>query len=759
MRENRGLVYLALFLAVTALLYARSLNYGPVNWDDQLLRIEYWGENTDPGELLKVFKPKLSGTYQPVRELAMALLAGQGEKSSWWPYHLVSLVFYLATVLFFYLTVSLLLSRLNKFSDQEARLWGVVAATGFFALHPGHVEVAAWILGQKDALVGFFYLGAFFFYARRPAPSRGDLIFSLIFYYLALGSKPSAASLPFVLFFYDRIFRPGLFKPPYLGRLAAVYSLFMLPALPFFYYFLFHTTILTGKLGFDNPLLQLGKVCGAVSFSSLKLLLPLNLCLRYPAFRFESLSDPTLYLYPAFALFILYWAVSAYRKRKPYAFFILWALLALLPNSNLVPIRIERADRYYYLSSIGFCGLAGYWAAYIRSLSPRPFLPFIKAFIVLALACLAGLTYRQIAYWRDSPTAWGRVVSIYPDLTLGRVSLGKSYLKLGEYDQALEEYRPLLEQPVPNTEALKGAVRISLERGQKEKALDFSLVGHRLLPKDEFFLQALTILYLEEKNKERAENLILEWLEILPDSRRGWLMLVKLRSVQGRPAEAARALEQLIRIDPNDVEAYNGLAMLCAETGERQRAEGYLRQALDREPDSRLTWMNLAYLYSNTGRREEAVGIYSRYSLEALDLRGLEFMGALFFERGENERSLQFFLEMANRQPTLAKAFNNAGVVCERMGQYREADSMYLHALALDSSYVDAFYNRGNLLFALGDRKSALHHYQLADSLAGGADRDIVKSLANTFSVLGDTAQARMSAERLRRLDSSKKKD
>ncbi|RLB14072.1 MAG: hypothetical protein DRG82_14485, partial [Deltaproteobacteria bacterium] len=158
--------YLVLILLATALLYSRCLDYGPVNWDDALLRTQVYGEGFKPAGLVNLLKPSFSATYQPVRELVSTLLAGRAERSSWLAFHLVSLAFYLGTVIFFYLTVSLLLERVHKLRGLSTWWLGAVAATGIFALHPGHVEVAAWVLGQKDALVGFFYLGALYFYIR-----------------------------------------------------------------------------------------------------------------------------------------------------------------------------------------------------------------------------------------------------------------------------------------------------------------------------------------------------------------------------------------------------------------------------------------------------------------------------------------------------------------------------------------------------------------------------------------------------------------
>ncbi len=559
------------------------------------------------------------------------------------------------------------------------------------------------------------------------------------------------------LIFYDSIFRnPGREWKLFLRRLP-VYLVYMFPALAAVFYFIFTTASLGLGSILDNVILQLGKISGAFYFSAVKLILPVNLCLRYPGFQFEGLTDPRLYLYPAAALMVVYCSAYSYFKRKPYAFFIIWAILALLPNANLVPIRIERADRYFYLSSMGFCGLAGYAYAWLAGSLQNRRLPLLRGLLLLMIVSLGVLTFRQIGYWRSGPSAWNRAFELYPGLTLARVGLGHSYLRQGDLDNALRTYKPLLERPVPNLEALKGAVDISIRRGQREKAKKLLQIGHSLAPGDEVFRENLSRIFMEEGQYEKSEQLILDWLKRSPGSPRAWISLSRLHQKQGREKEAMRSLKEVLKINPNNPEACNLLAMVYLGSGNAVEAEKLLEKALAMGRYSKITRLNLAYLYSRSGRSQKAVEIYSRYPDSELDLRGLEFMGSYYFEQDKLETALRYFLLIADIDSTLPRMYNNAGVVYEKMGSYPSADSMYLKAIALDSSYVDAFFNRGNLLFALGDLRSALRHYQRADSLAQGADWAIIESLIRIYSALGDTAEARRYGARLRSLSASEK--
>jgi len=751
--RNSGWLYLGLILILTGLVYVRSLGYGPVNWDNQLTGSLYYQESLEFDTFRSILTPDFSGSYQPVRNSVTALLAPFGARGEWYPYHLVSLGFYLATIVVLFLCLLNLFAGLGEVWPLEQRLFAVVTATAVFALHPGHVETVAWVSGQKDVLVGFFYLLSFYFYSRRERPTLVDLVLAILAYFLALGSKPSAVSLPLVLVAYDWLFRRHEGEKLLTGRRLAVYAVLFLPAVAAGVYFSF-TTTRTGEIFPSSGawLIRVGKVAGALVFSLFKLLLPVNLCLRYPEFSFSGAGDVTIYLYLAGAAALAAWAGRSLAGKRPYALFLFWFVAALLPNANLVPIVIERADRYYYLSSIGFSALAGYAAARLHAISAGKRNKVTG--LVLAATLLLGLiAWRQTACWSNGVTAWKKVSALYPGMTLGRVGLGHSYLMAGDYDNALRTYKPLLEQARPNTEAILGAVSVLLRKDDHRKAIDLLKLGRALNPKNRDFLAQLARMYVEDRDTVEAEKVIGAWLEYYPESPVAQGMLAQLRLVQGRSREAIEYFQRAIEREPETPEYYIALARVLADSGRVEEAESLLLKALGIGIRTRTTRLDLAALYAGHGREEEALAIYSRYPLDELDQRGLEFMGARYFAGNQPELAIRCFRAMAERDSTLARAFNNQAVVYERLGSHRPADSLYLRALALEPEYLDAHFNRGNLLRGVGNLSGALFHYRVADSLAGGKDPAVLRSLAEVQAALGDSAESGRAAARLRRMN------
>src|ERR1035438_4091140 len=108
---------------------------------------------------------------------------------------------HVSNLLFHVLATLLLFWFLNRATGSRWRS-GFVAL--LFALHPLHVESAAWIAERKDVLCAclwFLTLSAYVRYAER-GDSR-SYRFTLLFFCLALMAKPMAVTLPFVLLLLD----------------------------------------------------------------------------------------------------------------------------------------------------------------------------------------------------------------------------------------------------------------------------------------------------------------------------------------------------------------------------------------------------------------------------------------------------------------------------------------------------------------------------------------------------------------------------
>jgi protein O-mannosyl-transferase len=388
-------VFLALFAGALAL-YARTAGFGFVNYDDGAYVFDNphvtGGLSLD--NALWAFRSGHAANWHPVTWLSHMLdCTCFGVHPG--PQHLVSACFHAANG-------SLLFLALFRLTGALGRSAFVAA---LFAFHPVHVESAAWIAERKDVLSAFFSfltLLAYASYAGRPAWRRYLLL--ALFFALALLSKPMAVTLPGVLFLLD-------YWP--LQRLASLSQAprLLLEKLPLLALSVASAvvTVAVQKSGGAVASLETFSFSARVANALLSYVRYLRMLFWPGNLMVEYDYDDAGFTFPAVAAaaLLLLLTVAALRcgrrwKYLPVGWF--WYLGTLAPVIGLLQVGSQAAaDRYTYVPSIGVFLLVA-WSgadALSRCRWPRAALPCLCA---AALAACATLTWKQLAFWKNSQT-------------------------------------------------------------------------------------------------------------------------------------------------------------------------------------------------------------------------------------------------------------------------------------------------------------------------------------------------------------------
>lgn len=100
------------------------------------------------------------------------------------------------------------------------------------------------------------------------------------------------------------------------------------------------------------------------------------------------------------------------------------------------------------------------------------------------------------------------------------------------------------------------------------------------------------------------------WLALEPDSPVPMTALAVRLILAGKPAEAAKLLEQALKIEPANLSALNALAIHHASAGRFDEALALLARARAANPDHPLTWINAGVTHEALGDRREAEAAY-----------------------------------------------------------------------------------------------------------------------------------------------------
>jgi len=417
-RKHVG-VAIALVLTIF-FFYHEALNNELLNWDTKAYIIDNPQIQSLTWEHLKwMFTAFYVANWHPLTWLSHAIdyaLYGLNP----WGHHLTSLIFHsLNTLLVFTLALVIL-----KFPPNQTLVAAGLAAL-LFGIHPQHVESVVWVAERKDVLCLFFTLLTLLTYCtiRRH---------TLLFFTLALLTKPMAVTIPFLLLLLDvyPLQRTSLTTP----NQAEPYRKLLLEKIPFLLLAvissvitLFAQAAAIASANEVNFSLRLLNAANSLIFYLSKFIFPVLLSPFYP---FPS----QLSWYPVLAgLLITFVSGYLWTKNQPY-WLISWLfyIISLLPVIGLIQVGSQAAaDRYAYLPTLPFYLLIGVYASH----------RLVRVSLLMVISVLLGyMTYQQIFIWRNDVTLWQQVVLYYPDSPETHHRLGNAYQRVGDYEKAIAHY-------------------------------------------------------------------------------------------------------------------------------------------------------------------------------------------------------------------------------------------------------------------------------------------------------------------------------
>ncbi|MFA6170431.1 MAG: tetratricopeptide repeat protein [Candidatus Margulisiibacteriota bacterium] len=492
--------------------YLPSLGNQFVDWDDDVMLYNNPTITSFSAENIKQwFTAPHYGMYHPLVQLTYAV--------EYRFFGLQPFVYHLDNLLLHAANAGLILIFLWLLTDSLPLAFGVALLWG---VHPVHVESVAWATERKDLLFAFFYFISLIFYLRYLRGRGRELLFSFGFFLLALLAKPMALSLPLVLLLCDQ----------YRGRKWSRQLLW--EKVPFFLLALVFGLIsvwakqATGGLVVPEPPMSIVNVFVAsyrVLFYYLpRMIVPLGPTGLYPlgSYVVEGLTP----LPPAFivAPFILVPLLGLFfwwgRKSRELVFGGLFFLITLAPVIMLM-IPGVFADRYAYLSSLGFYFIAGYFGLliYNRAPGPRRVLTIGAVLVVLAGG---ALTWQKCGIWHDSISLYDEVCRWYPRVPAAFQHRGQVLADRRESARALADFNYALELNPKFTAAYNSRGNLYFSQGNNKSAYADFLKAVLFGPQDSSAHNNLGYMLTQMGKYDRAFRHLNEAIRLNPDSAEGF---------------------------------------------------------------------------------------------------------------------------------------------------------------------------------------------------------------------------------------------
>jgi len=557
-----------------------------------------------------------------------------------WGHHLTNLIFHTAASVVLFLAMCVL----------TGAFWPSAAVAALFAVHPLHVESAAWVAERKDVLSAFFWMlamGAYGLYTRKGGLVRYAAV--TVAFILGVMSKPMMVTLPFALFLLDwwPLNRVGYEAPANVVvqktvRLALEkIPLFLIAVVSAASTYIMQSQGNNLSFGEQVPLAtRCANAIVVYVLYLLKMLWPSSLAVFYP----HPLGRPAWQVLGAAIVLIAITVFCLYRaRRNPYLIVgWFWYLGTLVPVIELVQAgKFSHADRYTYIPSVGVSMMVAWGAADLAAAWKIP-KAALAAASCAALAALTVCAAIQTHYWRSDEALFGHAVAVGHESSIAYTNLGKVAADQGRQDEAREYLKKALDLDPSYSNAVNDLGTLAVEQKRYDEA-------------EAYLKRALE---LDSKNVEALYN-------------RGLVA-----KEQKRYDDARSYFTRAVELEPTYFKAYNNLGVIALEQNRLDEAAAYLKKALELKPDHANSMTNLGKIEMDQKRYDEAVAILKKaIAVDPKCVPAMHNIGLCLMNQGQYEEAQQYFRKALETDPKYSRSMKALGAALAKLGRQEEADT------------------------------------------------------------------------------------
>ncbi len=490
--------------------------------------------------------------------------------------------------------------RQSHLSETAISRDALAASAGafVFALHPVQVEAVAWVAGLKDVAAGMLALGAIAVYLghresqipdRRFQISNLRFAWATLLFVLAMLAKPIGMMVPLMVVVIEWMRRCGpktttpspctqgegrgegssianemhplpIPLPEYREREKAWWPLGIWFAIAIACAVVAKLSQPAPFAGIVVPIWQRPLVAGdALAFYLFKIVWPIRLGVDYGRTPVQTLAShwPYLTSLVPVAIVVLLWIKR--RTWRPAIAGAMIFVLGLLPILGLVPFDFQIystvADHYLYLPMLGIAMIVAF--AVLRWNVAGNAHPTIAVVILLAL--LGVLTFRQAMTWKDSLTLFNHALEVNPRSWMAQVNLASALNRSQRPEEA--EAHALAALTIRSDVAivydnLAASLRL---QGRKADAIDAYRHATALDPKDSLAWTGLGHLLSDQNDLPAAIDAYQHAVDASPYDPDTRINLASALAEQGQLKRAIELYQSALKLKPNSPEALAGL--------------------------------------------------------------------------------------------------------------------------------------------------------------------------------------------------------
>ena len=525
-------------------------------------------------------------------------------------YHLVNILIHITAGILIYLFTKTTLNTPVLRSMYATDRWIPLFTALLWLVHPIQTQSVSYIVQRMNSMAAMFYILSLLLYAKARLAGgkkkRWVLFAGCAFTaMLALGSKETAATLPFFIFLYEWYFFQDLSRAWLKRHFLGFATILILLALLAFMYLGAHPleSILYGYQGRDFTWTQRMLTEFRVVIFYISLLIfphPSRLNLDHDFPLSHSLFEPTTTLLSMVAIAgLIGLAFYVAKKQRLLSFCILWFLGNLVIESSVIGLEIIFEHRTYLPSMLVI--LMAVTLAYRYA---KPKWLGIAVLCVLVTVCCVW-TYERNSVWSDEVALWKDCVEKSPNKARPHNNLGLVLAEQGDLEEAMGYYSKALNIKPDDVEVLNNLGLALAGQGRLEEAISHYSKALKIKPDFVGPIYNLGLALAEQGSLEEAISHFSRAVKIKPDFAEAYNNLGVALDEQGKFEEAISYYSKALKINPDNIEVLNNLGTVLARQGKLEEAISHFSRAVRINPDSAISRHNLNFALWQAGKQKK----------------------------------------------------------------------------------------------------------------------------------------------------------
>jgi len=333
-----------------------------------------------------------------------------------------------------------------------------------------------------------------------------------------------------------------------------------------------------------------------------------------------------------------------------------------------------------------------------------------------------GRAYGQMRLYREALGFFKKTLELRPEFEQAAIDMAATHEALGDYPQAIESYRALLDKDENRGTVLQRLIQLLIQQRRFPEALEYLQNAAKSGLGGQETLRKIGLVHLELEQYDEAITVFNTLLDKDPSAHHVRLYLGIAYEEKGELEKAHAEFSKIPHEAVPYPEAIGHIAFILKEQGKTEQAIQILKQAVATNSGQVELYLNLASLYESLEKADTGLAFLNENNhLFAKEPRYQFRIGVLLDKLGKRAESIEQMKKVLAINPKDPQALNFLGYSYAEMGINLEEALGYLK-LAVELRPNDAF-----ILDSLGWVNFKMKRYDEA-----------VRILEDAFSLVDD---------------------